>query len=123
MERHYLNFGDPRARQIAPQQNWLAKLFKVKPVSRYLCFCVTKRRARQEIGRVLKEWKRYGLEDVQIDKDRNIVFGRVALGNCKHLKKFKKITLQLMRFRFQLEGGFFCWRDLDRHRAWQEIKA
>lgn len=83
MERHYPHLGDPRVRQIAPQQNWLAKLFNVKPASRYLCFCVSKRRARQEIGRVLKEWKRYGLEDVQVDKDRNIVFGRVALGNCQ----------------------------------------
>ncbi|KAN0119561.1 Pkinase domain containing protein [Hyaloscypha variabilis] len=86
-DRHYPYLGDPKARQIAPQQNWLAKLFKVKPVSKHLCFSVTKRRARQEIARVLKEWKRYGLEDVQIDKARNIVFGRVALGNYFHLKE------------------------------------
>jgi serine/threonine-protein kinase HSL1, negative regulator of Swe1 kinase len=83
MDRHYPHLGDPRVRQIAPQQNWLAKLFKVKPVSKHLCFCITKRRARQAISRILREWKRFGLEDVQIDKDRNIVFGRVALGNCK----------------------------------------
>jgi serine/threonine-protein kinase HSL1 (negative regulator of Swe1 kinase) len=83
MDRHDPHLGDPRVRQIAPQQNWLAKLFKVKPVSKHLCFNITKRRARQAIARVLREWKRFGLEDVQIDKDRNIVFGRVALGNCR----------------------------------------
>ncbi len=81
MNWHYPHLGDPRARQIAPQQNWLAKLFKVKPVSKHLCFNISKRRARQEIARVLREWKRFGLEDLQVDKDRNIVFGRVALEN------------------------------------------
>lgn len=81
--RYDSHLRDPRARQIAPQQNWLAKLFKVKPVSKQLCFTVGKRRARQEIARVLREWKRFGLEDLQVDKDRNIVFGRVALRNRK----------------------------------------
>jgi serine/threonine-protein kinase HSL1, negative regulator of Swe1 kinase len=92
MGRHYPHLGDPRIRQIAPQQNWLAKLFKVKPVSKHLCFSINKRRARQEIARVLKDWKRYGLEDVQVDKDRNIVFGRVALGNCKCISEVCRLA-------------------------------
>ena len=77
------NHEDPRARQIAPQQNWLAKLFHVKPAAKFICFTVSKRRARQEITTILREWKRYGLRDVQVDKERNIVFGRVASKNCK----------------------------------------
>jgi len=69
-------------RQIEPQQSWIAKLFNIKPATKLVCFQVTKIRARQEITRVLKEWKRYGLRGVQTDKERNIVFGRVAAKNC-----------------------------------------
>ena len=74
---------DPRLRQIAPRRNWLAKLFNVKPVSMYICFAVSRRRARREITSVLKEWKRYGITGVQVDKERNIVFGKVGAENCK----------------------------------------
>lgn len=82
-ERHRSNSDDLRSRQIAPQRSWLAKLFNVKPASKYICFSVSKMRARQEIVAILKEWKRYGIRDVQVDKNRNIVFGRVAVKNCE----------------------------------------
>lgn len=72
-----------RARQIEPQQNWLAKLFHVKPASKFICFSVSRRTARLEIAKVLKDWKRYGIKDVQVDKQRNIVFGKVGSENCK----------------------------------------
>jgi serine/threonine-protein kinase HSL1 (negative regulator of Swe1 kinase) len=80
------NHDDPRIRQIEPQQNWLAKLFHVKPASKYICFSVNRRRARQEITTVLREWRRYGIRDIQVDKERNIVFGKVAAKNCEHEK-------------------------------------
>jgi serine/threonine-protein kinase HSL1 (negative regulator of Swe1 kinase) len=83
--QHRLNRMQQRAhaRQIEPQQNWLAKLFHVKPASRFICFSISKRSARQEVTKVLKDWKRYGIRDVQVDKQRNIVFGRVGAENCK----------------------------------------
>ncbi|CAG8976691.1 hypothetical protein HYALB_00010817 [Hymenoscyphus albidus] len=81
------NHDDPRARQIEPQQNWLAKLFHVKPQSKFICFSVSKRRARQEITTVLKEWRRYGIRDIQVDKERNIVFGKVGARNFLDMKE------------------------------------
>ncbi|QSZ36604.1 hypothetical protein DSL72_006484 [Monilinia vaccinii-corymbosi] len=78
---------DSRARQIEPQQNWLAKLFHVKPASKFICFSVSKRAARLEIAKVLKDWKRYGIKDVQVDKQRNIVFGKVGKENFLNLKE------------------------------------
>lgn len=81
--RRTSNNSDPGSRQIEPQQNWLAKLFNVKPASKTICFSVSNRRARQEIVTILKEWKRYGIRDIQVDKKRNIVFGQVAAKNCK----------------------------------------
>ncbi|EPE25708.1 Protein kinase-like (PK-like) [Glarea lozoyensis ATCC 20868] len=78
---------DPRARQIEPQQNWFAKLFNVKPATKYICFSVSRRRARQEITSVLREWRRYGIRDVQVDKERNIVFGKVGAKNFLDMKE------------------------------------
>lgn len=48
----------------------------------FICFSVSKRKARNEIVKVFKDWKRYGIRGVQVDKDRSIVFGRVAAKNC-----------------------------------------
>ncbi|KAF7952223.1 uncharacterized protein EAE97_001720 [Botrytis byssoidea] len=76
-----------QARQIEPQQNWLAKLFHVKPASKFICFSVSRRTARLEIAKVLKDWKRYGIKDVQVDKQRNIVFGKVGSENFLNLKE------------------------------------
>lgn len=77
------NFESPQTRQIEPQQNWLARLFHVKPAMRYICFSVSKRRARQEIVSLLKEWRKYGARDIVVDKERSIIFGRVGPRNCK----------------------------------------
>jgi len=77
------NFENPRTRLIEPQQNWLARLFHVKPATRFICFSVSKRRARQEIASLLREWRKYGARDIVVDKERNVVFGRVGPRNCK----------------------------------------
>lgn len=84
---------EARARQIEPQQNWLAKLFNVKPASKFICFSVSKRAARLEVAKVLKDWKRYGIKDVQVDKQRNIVFGKVGKENCEYHFLYKKSCL------------------------------
>ncbi|AEO54896.1 hypothetical protein MYCTH_98318 [Thermothelomyces thermophilus ATCC 42464] len=48
--------SDSGIRKIEVQQNWLARLFRVKPAMRYLCFNILKRRARQEVAILLREW-------------------------------------------------------------------
>ncbi|KXJ94003.1 kinase-like domain-containing protein [Microdochium bolleyi] len=78
---------DASARHIAPQQSWLARLFRVKPATRYLCFCITRRRARQEIAMLLRDWRKYGIRDVVVDKERNIVFARVGAKNYLNIKE------------------------------------
>ncbi|KAK9423561.1 hypothetical protein SUNI508_04042 [Seiridium unicorne] len=74
-------------RNIEPQQNWLARLFRVKPATEHLCFTISRHRTRQEIAILLKEWRQYGIRDVQVDKDRNIVFGRVGPKNYLDMKE------------------------------------
>ncbi|KAK8048671.1 CAMK/CAMKL/GIN4 protein kinase [Apiospora phragmitis] len=70
----------------SPEPNWLARLFRVKPASDHLCFNISRRRVRQEIAILLKEWRRYGIRDIQVDKNRNIVFGRVGTHNYLKMK-------------------------------------
>jgi serine/threonine-protein kinase HSL1 (negative regulator of Swe1 kinase) len=89
------NNGNSKPRQIEPQRNWLAKLFNVKPASKFICFCVSKRRARQEITTILKEWKRYGIRNIQVDKERNVVFGRVSAKNCKLIQSHGRLHTEL----------------------------
>jgi len=74
---------EAKTRQIEPQRNWLAKLFNIRPAAKLVCFNVSKSRARVEVVRVLKEWRRYGIRDVQTDKARSLIFARVAKRNCK----------------------------------------
>ncbi|KAK8042145.1 hypothetical protein PG993_006668 [Apiospora rasikravindrae] len=74
-------------RNIEPQQTWLARLFRVKPATDHLCFNISRRRVRQEIVILLKEWRRYGIRDIQVGKNRNIVFGRVGKHNYLSMKE------------------------------------
>ncbi|KAI1181109.1 hypothetical protein F4777DRAFT_2515 [Nemania sp. FL0916] len=74
-------------RNIEPQQNWLARLFRVKPATRYICFAISRRRARQETATLLKEWRQYGMQDIEVDKERNIVFARLGPKNYANLKE------------------------------------
>ncbi|KAI9651850.1 MAG: hypothetical protein M1829_002130 [Trizodia sp. TS-e1964] len=71
-----------------PHQNWLAKFLHIKPARRVLCFSVSKVYARREIASLLREWKKYGLEDVRVDKSRRVqlIFGRVDASNFLHIK-------------------------------------
>ncbi|CCU82277.1 BR serine/threonine-protein kinase/Kcc4 [Blumeria hordei DH14] len=75
------------AREIAPQRNWLAKLFRIKPRARFICFCTSKKRAWQETAEILLGWKRYGMQDVEIDRKRSIIFGRVGAINYLNMKE------------------------------------
>ncbi|CAK7217312.1 serine/threonine-protein kinase gin4 [Sporothrix bragantina] len=72
---------DSNARKIDPQQNWLSRLFRVKPATRHLCLGMSQRRARQEIAMLLRDWRRYGMRDIEVDKERNIVFAKVGSDN------------------------------------------
>ncbi|KFY64661.1 hypothetical protein V496_03116 [Pseudogymnoascus sp. VKM F-4515 (FW-2607)] len=82
-----VNYRDDSTRQLEPQQNWLARLFLVKPATSYLCFNLTKRRARQEVALLLKDWRQFGIKDVVVNKPRNLVFGKVAEVNYLELKQ------------------------------------
>lgn len=70
-------------RNISVHHNWLARLFRVKPFASHLCLTISRKRARQEVTLVLREWRKYGVRDIQVDRQRNIIFARVAARNCE----------------------------------------
>lgn len=78
-------------RNIEVHQNWLAKLFRFKPAIRHLCMVTGRKRGRQEIAILLREWRKYGIKGLQVDKQRNIVFARVVAKNCKCRVSFRSI--------------------------------
>lgn len=69
-------------RQIEVRQNWLFRLLRVKPVQRHMCLVLPPQRARQEMAIQLRQWRSYGIRDVEVDKQRNIIFARVSANNC-----------------------------------------
>lgn len=88
----YEHEDDSNARKIEPQQNWLSRLFRVKPATRHLCLTMSQRRARQEIVVLLREWRVYGIRNIEVDKERNIVFAKVDSGNCKSLPQLLVVS-------------------------------
>jgi serine/threonine-protein kinase HSL1, negative regulator of Swe1 kinase len=77
------NSSASSVRNIEVKQNWLARLFRVKPATSYLCMVMSRRRARQEVTLLLRDWRKYGIRGIQVDKQRNIVFAKIGAKNCE----------------------------------------
>ncbi|MCJ1386530.1 hypothetical protein MMC17_009656 [Xylographa soralifera] len=72
----------PVARLIQPQpQNWLARFLHIKPASKVFAFQVSSTKARKDIVSILRDWKRYGIRDVVVDKVAGRLWARVAEEN------------------------------------------
>jgi serine/threonine-protein kinase HSL1, negative regulator of Swe1 kinase len=73
------------AQPIQVNQNWFAKFFHIKPASRVLVLQISKVRAKKEIVKKLKEWRKYGIRDVVVEKRAggDVIRARVDAQNCK----------------------------------------
>ncbi|MCJ1310366.1 hypothetical protein MMC25_004030 [Agyrium rufum] len=76
-------------------QSWLARLLHIKPAVRTICFSAERIKARKEVVRVLREWKRFGMESIAVDKGNCRVWGRV--GERNHLS-IKPVTFAVQLF-------------------------
>ena len=71
-------------RVIQPQhQNWFARFLRIKPAVSVVCFQTSKVKARKEIARVFKEWRKYGIKDIVIDRYAARIWVQLAEKNCK----------------------------------------
>lgn len=70
---------------IEINQNWFAKFFHIKPATRILCLTISKAKAKKELVKVLKEWRKFGLRDVVSERrgGTDLVRGRVDASNCE----------------------------------------
>ena len=72
----------PVPRPIQPHhQNWLARFLRIKPAVSVMCFQVSKIRARKEVAALFRDWRRYGMKDVIVDKAAARVFASVDAKN------------------------------------------
>lgn len=71
-------------REIQPQQTWMDKFFGVKPQIAYMCMNLTRKRTRQELSAMLKDWRRYGVMEVKTNKTRQMIFASIGKINCKY---------------------------------------
>jgi hypothetical protein len=70
---------------IEINQNWFAKFFHIKPATRVICLQTSKGKARKELVKILKEWRKYGIKDVISERRTggDVVRGRVDASNCE----------------------------------------
>lgn len=69
---------------IEVQQSWLSRILHIKPASKILCFRIPRGKLRAELARLLRAWAQYGVRDVSLDRNRNVLTARVDKLN--HLK-------------------------------------
>ncbi|QGA12665.1 hypothetical protein EYB26_000309 [Talaromyces marneffei] len=67
-------------------QNWFARFFHVKPAIRTIAFKIPKAKIRKEVYRTFLEWKVYGMDNVSLDRAKNVVRGRVCESNHLNLR-------------------------------------
>lgn len=85
-------------RVIQPQhQNWLARFLRIKPAVDVMCFQVSKVRARKEVANIFREWRRYGMRDIVVDKVTGRIWAKVDAKNCKYLFPLPKPLASLLR--------------------------
>ncbi|KAI4163521.1 MAG: hypothetical protein LQ342_002793 [Letrouitia transgressa] len=77
----------PAQREIQqPHQNWLQKFLRIKPAVHVLPLQVVKPRARKIVAGIFKEWRRYGMRDVVVDKSMGRIWASVGEKNALHIR-------------------------------------
>jgi serine/threonine protein kinase len=68
---------------IEINQNWFAKFFHIKPATRVIVLQIGKAKARKELVKILKAWRKYGLRDIVSERrvGGDVVRGRVDAEN------------------------------------------
>jgi len=65
------------------QMNWLSRFLHIKPASKTLCFQIGRGKVRQDLVRLLRDWQRFGVQDVFLDRASNSINARIDKSNRK----------------------------------------
>jgi hypothetical protein len=66
------------------QMNWLSRFLHIKPANKTLCFQVGRGKVRQDLIRLLRDWQRFGVHDVSLDREANAINARIDKNNRKY---------------------------------------
>ena len=87
--------------------NWLSRFLHIKPASRTLCFQIGRGKVRQVLVRLLRDWQRFGVQDVSLDRESNSISARIDKGNRKYTSTFNSRFVSsgwgLRGWRFEIE--------------------
>ncbi|USP81209.1 uncharacterized protein yc1106_08483 [Curvularia clavata] len=67
------------------QVNWLSRFLHIKPASAVLCLRVGRGKVRQDFARLLRDWQRFGVEDVSVNRASNSINARIDKQNRKYI--------------------------------------
>lgn len=75
-------------------QNWLAKLLHLKPATSFVVVSVSKAYVRKEVVKILREWRKFGIRDLEVEKRStgDIVRARVDAANCEYVRLYHSLT-------------------------------
>jgi serine/threonine-protein kinase HSL1 (negative regulator of Swe1 kinase) len=83
--------------------NWLSRFLHIKPASRTLCYQVGRGKVRQDLVRLLRDWQRFGIQDVSVDRESNSISARVDKSN----RKFSPPSSHYVFSKWYLQGWQF----------------
>jgi len=71
--------------QPEANQNWFTKFLHLKPATSVVVMQASKAHARKEIVKVLREWRKFGIRDVAVERrpTGDVIQARVDATNCK----------------------------------------
>ncbi|KAK5090085.1 serine/threonine-protein kinase gin4 [Lithohypha guttulata] len=74
--------------RVEASSNWFAKFLYVKPATSVVIMRTSKAHARKEIVKILREWRKFGIRDVAVEKrpSGDIVRARVDAVNYLHIR-------------------------------------
>lgn len=106
----------PRAGPPEMQMDWISRFLHIKPASATLCLRVGRGKVRQDFVRLLRDWQRFGVQDVSLDRITNTISARVDKCNrkCTHPSNasflFSEWRLQNWQFEVELLRPKFVLR-------------
>ena len=98
---HPTKDADADSVTAAPAHSWFARFLHVKPAKRVLCLSIPRDRTLREIHSVLRDWRRYGVRDVTIDKSSNKI---TAVVDERNSLGVKPVTLLCEVFPVAMKG-------------------
>jgi hypothetical protein len=87
------------------QKNWLSRFLHIKPATKTLCFQIGRGKVRQDLVRLLRDWQRFGVRDVDFDRKTNVVTAHVDKVNrkCSSPSRFLFSEWSLQNFCFKVD--------------------